>query len=66
MTFGERLYELRYDKRISQAKLANVISMNQGTISSYEKGEIQPTAPVIIALAKYFGVSSDYLLGLED
>jgi len=64
--FIERLRELRLAKNITQVQLANEIKISKSAISSWEKGERVPSALAIIALAKFFGVTSDYLLGLED
>ena len=62
----ERLYELRKAKNITQQKLAVDIGIDQASISSYESGKYLPTVDVLIKLANYFGVSTDYLLGLSD
>ncbi len=64
--FIERLKELRENKNLSQSQLAKNTGLNQTTISSWEIGKRIPSAQAIIVLAKYFGVSADYLLGLED
>lgn len=64
--FIERLKELRIEKGLTQLALANETGLSQSAIASWEKGTRTPTAPVIITLSRYFGVSSDYLLGIED
>ena len=64
--FGERLKELRMDKKISTIKLGNEIGVDGTTISRWENGLMSPTIEKLVLLCKYFGVSSDYLLGLED
>lgn len=64
--FGERLKELRVENNITQAKLASLTGINQTSISAYELQKIRPTDEVIVVFAKFFKVSSDYLLGLED
>ena len=64
-TFIERLKELRIEKKLSQAQLANETGLTQAAIATWEVGKRVPGALAIIALAKYFNVSSDYLLGLE-
>lgn len=63
MEFGDILKSLRKQKRLTQKELADILFVEQTTISSYEKGKIQPTAKIISQLADYFEVSSDYLLG---
>lgn len=51
------------ENKISQSQLAAVLDVKQQTISRYMKGEREPTIEAIIEIAKYFGVSTDYLLG---
>jgi len=64
--FIERLKVLRNEKGLSQAQLAKATGISTGAIGFWEKGERVPNALAIITLAKFFGVSTDYLLGLED
>lgn len=64
--FGERLRELRIEKGLSQAKLAKLTGLSQPSIAMWELQGRSPTAEPIIILARFFGVTSDYLLGLED
>ena len=61
--FGEILMQLRQEKHLSQAELGNVIFVSGGTISNYEKGVHYLDVEKLVALAEYFGVSIDYLLG---
>ena len=61
--FGEILMQLRQEKHLSQAELGNIIYVSGGTISNYEKGVHYPDVEKLIALAEYFNVSIDYLLG---
>ena len=64
--FIERLKELRQEKGLSQAQLAKATGISTGAIGFWETGERVPNALAIKTLAKYFGVTTDYLLGLED
>lgn len=64
--FVQRLKELRKDKGLSQSQLAKETGISQAAIAFWEAGERIPGALALIALSKYFKVSSDYLLGLED
>lgn len=64
--FIERLKELRAEKGLSQAQLAKATGISTGAIGFWETGERVPNALAIITLAKFFNVSADYLLGLED
>lgn len=61
-----RLKELREKRRLSQVALAMALNMNQNTISRYETGEREAGYDTLIALADYFDVSIDYLLGRTD
>lgn len=63
MTFGERLRSERNKKCVSQSEVAKSLGLTQPTIAKYELGIKQPTNSVLIALADYYGVSTDYLLG---
>lgn len=64
--FGERLKQLRLERNESQAKVAKAINCSQSMIARWEKSECEPTETAIVNTAKYFDVSSDYLLGLSD
>ena len=64
--FTERLIELRQEKTLSQKALAMVINASESAINKWELGKRSPTADSIIALAKFFGVTTDYLVGLSD
>ena len=61
-----RIKELRKKKGLTQIQLANVMHVSQGTISAYEAGTVQIDQETLKALADYFGVSIDYLLGYEN
>ena len=63
---SKRIYELRKEIKLSQKELATKIGATQKAVDFWEKGINEPKATYIINLAKFFGVSSDYLLGLED
>ncbi len=64
--FGSRLLELRKGKKISQAALGKLLGVTATQISDMEHGESVTSIPRLYALCEYFGVSSDYLLGLTD
>ena len=65
INFGERLKELRKDKNIGQIALSKEIGVGKSIISLWEKNECEPTLSKLIALSQFFGVSIDYLAGLE-
>ena len=62
MTFGETLRQLRKDRKISQAELAEFIGVSKVTISAYEVGRILPKSSSIYKMAKLFDVNVDVLL----
>ena len=66
MKFRERLKELRKAKDMSQAALSKATGISQSAIAKWELGRTEPTASAIVTLAKFFGESTDYLLGMED
>ena len=65
-TFGTRLRNLRNEKNISQSKLAIELNVGKSIISLWELDECEPTISKLISIAKFFGVTIDYLAGLED
>ncbi len=63
--FGKNLRALREGQCVGQVKLAEDIGVSKGIISLWENGKREPTMSCLIAIAKYFDVSIDYLVGLE-
>lgn len=64
--FYKRLKELRIEKGISRQKLSNDLFISVRLISYWENGQRECNFDMLITLAKYFGVSVDYLLGVVD
>jgi len=64
--FAKRIYELRIEKALSQQALAKEIGVTQKAINFWEQEINEPKASYIIKLSLFFGVSTDYILGLED
>ena len=62
--FKERLKELRVERKLSQADLAKELNVSQRSISSWETGFRQPDFETLERIAKFFDVTTDYLLGL--
>ena len=58
--------ELREDAGYSQAQLAKKLDVTRSSVNAWEMGISAPTTQYIVALAKLFHVSTDYLLGLEN
>ncbi|NBI08420.1 XRE family transcriptional regulator [Colidextribacter sp. OB.20] len=65
-TFSERLKLLRQENRYKQRELAEIFGLKLRGYQSYEYGKAYPTVPGLIQIAKFFDVSTDYLLGLSD
>lgn len=64
--FATRLKELRTEKKLSMKQLAEKINATDGAVSNWENDVNEPKISYLVKLAKVFGVSADYLLGLED
>ena len=64
--FGECLKYLRTEKQLSIDQLSKQVGLGAATISRWENGLCDIKSDQLIILAKYFDVSTDYLLGLEE
>ena len=61
-----KLKELRKSRGITQVRLSIELNMSQNTVSRYESGKREAGYKELIAIADYFNVSIDYLLGRTD
>ena len=59
---GTRIASLRQGRGLSQAELARRLNISSSAIGMYEQGRREPSVDTLIALAREFGVSLDYLL----
>lgn len=59
------LYELRKSRGITQSYLAEVLGVSFQTISKWENGAVTPDVKYVIAMSKFFGVTTDQILGLQ-
>ena len=66
MNIGAIINELRIEKNLTQAQLANVLGITQDSISLWERGKRFPDTTYVVKLADFFQVSADYLLGRSD
>jgi transcriptional regulator with XRE-family HTH domain len=66
MTFPERIVLLKNERNLLQKDIAESIGITVRNYQRYEKGEQQPTLPILVRLADYFDVSLDYLVGRSD
>jgi len=57
------LLDLRKQRSLSRQMVADAIHISVRTYQRYENNEREPTAPVLVALADFYGVSIDYLTG---
>lgn len=63
---GDIINELRKDRNIPAKKLSEYLDVSVNLIYEWEHNRCEPKIDTIIRLSKFFGVSVDYLLGLED
>lgn len=61
--FGQRLRELRKQRGISQNELSKHIGVSKSSVNMYERGEREPSLETLEAIADFFNVNMDYLLG---
>lgn len=64
--FGQRLFQLRKEKGVTQTALGNLLGVTPTQIGDMEKGKSATSLPRLCLLCDYFGVSADYLLGRSD
>ena len=64
--FESRLSALRKEKKLTQTDMGEVLGCSMRNYHRLEHGEINATATTLIALADYFDVTIDYLLGRTD
>ena len=63
---AEKLVELRTERGVTQEDVAKNLSISNKTISKWENGASMPDLPMLIELSKYYGVTTDVLLGLSN
>jgi len=62
----ERIRNLRIDNNLTQKEIADLLGVKQNTYSQYEIGKISYPIDALPILAKFYNVSTDYLLGLTN
>ncbi|MBR5217402.1 MAG: helix-turn-helix transcriptional regulator [Oscillospiraceae bacterium] len=62
----QRIRDLREDKDLTQREVGAAVNVPQRTYAYYESGERMVPPQVLVALAQFYNVSVDYLLGLTD
>ena len=63
---ANRLTELRKERGLSQATVAKDLNVSLGIVCYWETNKSDPSATNVAKIARYFNVTSDYLLGLSD
>ena len=66
MAFSEKIKNLREKNGFTQAALAGKIGLTRSAVNAWEMGNATPSTEIIIKLARLFGTSTDYLLGVDD
>ena len=61
--FAETLKQLRKNKKLNQKQFADIVFVSPSAISQYESGRTMPSRETLERIAKFFDVSTDYLLG---
>lgn len=63
---GEKIKELRLQNNLTQDELGKYLNLSTSTISMYENNSRDPDINTLINLSKFFGVTTDYILGLSE
>jgi len=66
MELNERIRQLRLQHNLTAKKLSEIFNVSESTISFYENGKRTPKKDLILEMADYFNVSTDYLLGKSN
>ena len=62
----ERLQFLKTERKLMQKDIAAALKLPLRTYQRYERGEGEPNVSTLVRMARYFQVSTDYLLGLKE
>lgn len=66
LKLAERLYILRKERDLTQEEAGGEMGISLNSYRRYEKNEREPTAPVLVQMADFYDVTTDYLLGRSD
>lgn len=64
--FGENIKKLRTAHNLSQVQLADELSVSKQTVSNWENNNILPSIEMLLKISRFFSVSTDFLLELDD
>ena len=63
---NEKIKELRLSYKLNQVEMAKALGVSKQCVSNWENDKVLPSIEMLVKIAKFFNVSSDYLLGLDD
>lgn len=63
---GENIRKLRQSRGMGQLELGHRVGASKQSVSNWENGNIMPSIDLLLRLADFFGVSTDYLLGRDE
>lgn len=66
LAYYKRIRDLREDNDLTQSQVAEYLNMKQPQYNRYERGLRDIPSDILIALAKLYNTSTDYILGLKD
>lgn len=66
MGYTQKIRDLREDKDLTQAQIAQLLGTTKNQIGKYERGEQEMPIKHLITLAKFYNVSTDYILGMPE
>lgn len=64
--FGDKVKILRRSYNLNQVQLAKHLKVSKQTVSNWENNNILPSIEMLVSISKYFSVSTDYLLELDN
>lgn len=65
-TIKTKLKELRKETKLTQKEVANILGISTTAYAGYEQGYREPSIDILIKICKFYNISSDYLIGIED
>ena len=63
---GKRIKQLRIENKLTQQELGEKVGVSQRSIAFYEKEEKEPAYDILIKIANYFGVTTDFIFGITN
>ena len=66
LILAERLSLLRKERDMTQKEVSHELGISLNSYQRYETDEREPTAPILVQMAKFYHVSLDYLVGMTD